>query len=86
MPWVGFEPTIPVLEGMKPVYALDCAATEIGPSEKYYYKILGSADGSRFVFRKTSHINFSKTKNTFEKPQSRVLKIGISLTETTRYK
>jgi hypothetical protein len=30
MPRVGFEPTIPVLERAKTVYALDCAATMIG--------------------------------------------------------
>jgi hypothetical protein len=31
MPRVGFEPTIPVLERMKMVHALDRAATVIGP-------------------------------------------------------
>jgi hypothetical protein len=30
MPWVGFEPTIPVFERAKEVHALDCAATVIG--------------------------------------------------------
>jgi hypothetical protein len=29
MPWVGFEPTIPVSERVKMVHALDRAATEI---------------------------------------------------------
>jgi hypothetical protein len=30
MPWVGFEPTIPVFEWAKTFHALDCAATVIG--------------------------------------------------------
>jgi hypothetical protein len=30
MPQVGFEPTIPLFERTKTVYALDCAATVIG--------------------------------------------------------
>jgi hypothetical protein len=30
MPWVGFEPTIPVFERAKTFYALDRAATVIG--------------------------------------------------------
>jgi hypothetical protein len=30
MPWVGFEPTIPVFEQAKTVHALDCTATVIG--------------------------------------------------------
>jgi hypothetical protein len=30
MPWVGFEPTIPVFEGPKTVHALDSAAAVIG--------------------------------------------------------
>jgi hypothetical protein len=30
MPWVGFEPTIPVFDRAKPVYALDRAANVIG--------------------------------------------------------
>jgi hypothetical protein len=30
MPWVGFEPTIPVFERAKTVHALDCAATVTG--------------------------------------------------------
>jgi hypothetical protein len=29
MPWLGFEPTIPVFEWAKTVYTLDCAATMI---------------------------------------------------------
>jgi hypothetical protein len=74
LPWVGFEPTIPAFERAKPVHALDCAATVIGPSEKYYNKIVRSADGSKFVFRKTRHTKFSKIKNTFEEPQSRLLR------------
>jgi hypothetical protein len=35
MPWVGFEPTIPVLQRAKTVHALDRAATVIGPDEMY---------------------------------------------------
>jgi hypothetical protein len=30
MPWVGFEPTIPVFERAKTIHALDRAATVIG--------------------------------------------------------
>jgi hypothetical protein len=40
MPRVGFEPTIPVLEQVKIVHALDCAATVIGIYSKYLYKLL----------------------------------------------
>jgi hypothetical protein len=36
MPWVGFEPTIPVFKRAKTVRALDRAATVIGTS-KYYH-------------------------------------------------
>jgi hypothetical protein len=32
MPWVGFEPTIPVLERAKTFHILDRAATVIGTS------------------------------------------------------
>jgi hypothetical protein len=34
MLWVGFEPTIPVLERARTIYALDRAATGIGSVEK----------------------------------------------------
>jgi hypothetical protein len=30
MPWMRFEPTIPVFERVKTVHALDCATTVIG--------------------------------------------------------
>jgi hypothetical protein len=33
MPWVGFEPKIPVLEQAKIFHALDRAATVIGDSQ-----------------------------------------------------
>jgi hypothetical protein len=33
MPWVGFEPTIPVFEQAKKINALDCAAAVIGTDE-----------------------------------------------------
>jgi hypothetical protein len=33
MPWVGFEPTIPVFERAKTVYASDCAAPVIGTTQ-----------------------------------------------------
>jgi hypothetical protein len=32
MPWVGIEPTIPVIERAETVHSLDCAATVIGPT------------------------------------------------------
>jgi hypothetical protein len=35
MPWVGFEPTIPVFERAKTVHALDRAATVIGRGNIY---------------------------------------------------
>jgi hypothetical protein len=31
MPQLGFEPTTPVFEWVKTIYALDCAGTMIGP-------------------------------------------------------
>jgi hypothetical protein len=37
MTWVGFEPTIPVLERAKTVHALDRAATLIGKISLYVY-------------------------------------------------
>jgi hypothetical protein len=36
MSWVGFKPTIPVLQRAKTVHALDCSATEIGFFEPYW--------------------------------------------------
>jgi hypothetical protein len=36
MPWVGFEPTIPVLERAKKVHALDRTATVTGLRYKNY--------------------------------------------------
>jgi hypothetical protein len=38
MPRVGFEPTIPVLERVKTVHALDRAASVIGSSRTTEYK------------------------------------------------
>jgi hypothetical protein len=35
MPWVGFEPTIPVFVQAKTVYVLDGAATGIGTYRRY---------------------------------------------------
>jgi hypothetical protein len=37
MPWVGFEPTIPVFERAKTVHALDRAATVIGPLLFFFF-------------------------------------------------
>jgi hypothetical protein len=39
MPWVGFEPTIPVFERAKTVHALNSAATVIGVLQKQFLKI-----------------------------------------------
>jgi hypothetical protein len=36
MPWVGFEPTIPVFELAKTVYALDRTGTLIGSAQKIF--------------------------------------------------
>jgi hypothetical protein len=41
---VGFEPTIPVFERAKTVHACDHAATVIGISKKYGWKILYNTD------------------------------------------
>jgi hypothetical protein len=38
MPWVGFEPTIPVVERAKPINALDRKATVIGTFDILYLK------------------------------------------------
>jgi hypothetical protein len=40
MPWIGFEPTIPVFERAKAVHALDGAATVIGRQLLYLIKLL----------------------------------------------
>jgi hypothetical protein len=44
MPWVGFEPTIPVFERAKKFYALDRAATVIGKKCIGLQNVLGETD------------------------------------------
>jgi hypothetical protein len=41
MPWMGFEPTIPVVQRAKTVRALDCAATVTGICVRYIADIQG---------------------------------------------
>jgi hypothetical protein len=41
MPWVGFEPTTPVVERAKTIYALERAATVIGTGLALSLHILG---------------------------------------------
>jgi hypothetical protein len=53
MPRVGFEPTIPVFEGAKTVYALDRATTLIGSGSISYVKFgLGNTEN---LFSHISH-------------------------------
>jgi hypothetical protein len=58
MPWVGFEPTIPVFEREKTVHALDCAATVIGILQNYIVQYTGSKSfcrTTRFKILAVSH-------------------------------
>jgi hypothetical protein len=53
MPWVGFEPTLPVFERAKAVHVLDRESTVIGMNRNYYDLNQISYNDMRWMVKKS---------------------------------